>query len=120
MPKNAEQQKILNECLRPRFGDFSIARVAPQSMGSFDIQEVGCVQGFGTGKNLRFNARTPLSPEEPLDDSGSVEDDHLESRASRMTCAAGVDRVMDSYRRKRSCISSSVGRSAISRISLSR
>ena len=96
MAQDAKLYQALKSQLCAELCEFPPSHVTPQSMRNLDVQQMGCVETVYTGEDPSFNAQALIRPEQPLDHRGSIYDDHLLSRASRMTCAAGVDKTTGS------------------------
>ena len=101
-------------------GDLACRRISAQDLGHFDVDEMGRVELFSRVEQPIFNVWRSRGAQKRFEQRRSVDDDHAESRSAR-TASAGSGDGDDALRvASRARNSSTVGRSAASRISVSK
>lgn len=93
-------------------GDFACPHETPQGLNDFDVHEVRRMEFVLLAKEAIFHSDPNWSLQEKLQEGRRIDDDHAESRSSRMTTAAGVFRVTRLRLWILASISSRVGRAA--------
>ena len=100
--------------------DFALRGVAPDHLRDFHIKQVGRMERLTRGEQPIFHRLRRWSTEKGFKQSRSVDDDHARSRSARTAWADDAVRIVSVRLCNRAFSSSSVGRSATCRISLSR
>lgn len=100
--------------------DFTAPYQSSKPCDYLDVQEVRGVQFVVAAKEAGLHSHSKRSLQQKLKQRRRVDDNHAESRSSRMTTAAGVFRVTRFRLRSRASISSRVGRDASRSSSASR
>src|SRR4051794_37424479 len=98
--------------LSPPPGHLTDANQAPQSLRDFDVHQVRDMPFVVVAKEAGLDACAKRRLQEELQESRSVDNDHAESRSSRMITAAGVLSPTRVRLWSRASISSRVGREA--------
>jgi hypothetical protein len=121
IPSNWKIREIGESLVAPLCVDLTGGCIAAQHLGHFDIDEVRRVQCL-----LRVAEKTPpyglrcRRLKQDFQQCRCVDDDHRWSRSARTASAGAMEGVTAERRSKRSRNSSTVGRAATSRISLSK
>ncbi len=103
--------------IRNRFGgtggsDFTGPHETSQALNYLDVQEVRRVESVLVAKEAGLDSGANGGLQEELQQRRRVDDDHADSRSSRMTTAAGVFRATRLRLWSLASISSRVGRAA--------
>ena len=120
VPPDGKADEIVEGCLGPLRFDLSRHRESANDLGDFDIEQVRRMESLGPIKQPAFDSFTQWRPQQNLQQSRGVNDDHRLSRSWRTASAVSTERVTVDRRANRARISSIVGRSATSRICCSR
>ena len=112
MPMEIELSQIRNSLFGTARRHVTRPNEASETLDDLDIHEVGRMQFLFVPKEARLDACAQRSLQQELQQGGRVDDDHAESRSSRMTTAAGVFRVTRLRVWSLASISSRVGRAA--------
>src|SRR5690348_9893837 len=128
----ARQQEIMRISPRGKVGqirqgyaatlalDFSSRSVTADDLRNFDIEQVRRVERLAGREQPVFNGPRGRGLEKRFDQRRRVDNDHVRSRSARTASAGATDGLVSVRPRRRARNSSSVGRSAAWRISLSR
>jgi len=117
---NTEVQQIADRPVRTMFRDRSLQCETLQYLRDLEIKEVRRVQGFVTRINSLLDALARGCLKEPVNCGRRIEDDHRASRSSRNRRTVSICAETGLRLCSRSRNSRSVGRSAISLISVVR
>ncbi len=93
---------------------------SPETLGDFNVHQMGGVQLVPISKDPGLNPDAKRCLQKKLQKGRRVENDHADSRSSRIMTAAGVFKVTRFRRWIRASISSRVGRAASRSSSVSR
>jgi hypothetical protein len=115
-----EVGEIRNGFVGARRGDLGAPRQPSEGLNDFDVQEVRRMEFVTVLEEAGFDSDAEFRLQEQLQQRRCVNDDHADSRSSRMTTAAGVFRVTRLRAWSLASISSRVGRAANRSISASR
>jgi hypothetical protein len=107
-----EVSEICNHILGTVGGDFTGPHETSKTLSYLDVQEVWRVQLVLLAEEAGLDSRTKRGLEKKFQQSRRVDDNHADSRPSRITTAAGVFRVTRLRRWSRANISWRVGRAA--------
>ncbi len=119
VPLDIQRAKILERSPGGTGVKFAFLHISSQCLGHLDIDEMGSMEPEGGVGYAGSNRSSELCAEEQFKDSGGIEDNHLESRAARITAAALGRMPRTGLAASRSRISWRVGRSSALRISRS-
>ena len=100
--------------------DLTICGVATDHLRDFHVEQMRRMERSTRGEQPIFHDFCRRCAEKDLKQGRSVNDNHMRSRSARTASAGGTDGAVSVRLRKRARNSSIVGRSATSRISLSR
>ncbi len=100
--------------------DLAGGRIPAEQLRYFDIHQMGRVQRLSGVEQAGFNRIRRRCAKERFEEGRSVDDDNQRSRSARTASAGATDGVILARSSRRERNSSSVGRSAASRISPSR
>ncbi len=92
--------------------DLTRPREASKGLNHLDVDEVRSMEFVSVAKETGLDSRANRGLQEELQQGRRVDDDHADSRSSRMTTAAGVFKVTRLRPWSLASISSRVGRAA--------
>jgi hypothetical protein len=96
----------------PPGGDLTHSHESSEALNDFDIDQVRRMELVPVAKKAGFDSDANRGLQEKLQQRRRVNDDHTDSRSSRITTAAGVFSVTRFRLWRRASMSSRVGRAA--------
>jgi hypothetical protein len=85
-----EIREIRDGFCRTSGGDLASPDEPPEALSHFGVHQVWRMELLPVSKETRLHACTEAGLEEKLQHCRRIDDDHADSRSSRMTIAAGV------------------------------
>jgi hypothetical protein len=107
-----EVSEIRNRLVGTTGRDFTGPHETSKALDYLDVQQVRRMQFVVLAKEAGLDSCAKRGLQEELQQSRGVDDDHVDSRSSRITTAAGVFKVTRFRLWSRANISSRVGRAA--------
>ena len=104
--------EIRNHLVGAAGKDFTHSYETPEPLNHFDVHKVWCMELVLVTKEARLDSCAESSLQQKLQKRRCIDNDHADSRSSRMTTAAGVFRVTRFRLWSLASISSRVGRAA--------
>ena len=90
VPVEIEIGEIGNRVERPALGHLAGPDETSEPLDHFNVCQVRCMELVLVPEETRLDSRTQRSLQQEFEEGRGVDDDHAESRSSRMTTAAGV------------------------------
>jgi hypothetical protein len=107
-----EVSEISDSSVRTTGRDFTRPHETSKTLNDFDVHEMRRMEFVLGAKEAVFDSHAKWSLQEKLQEGRGIDDDHVDSRSSRMTTAAGVFKVTRFRLWILASISSRVGRAA--------
>ena len=120
MPKEVEVGEIGDRFFGPARRDFTRSHETPETLNDLHVHEVRRMEVVLIAKEAGLDSPPKRCLQKQLQQGRCVDDDHAESRSSRMATAAGVFNVTRFRLWSLASISSRVGRAATRPISARR
>ncbi len=118
---NGKVHKISKGHLAALLIDLIHCGIATEDLRDFDIEEMRRMQGLSRlAEKTRFHRSSSWRAKKDFQQRGCIDDDHWRSRPVRIASAGVMEGAIRERRSRRARSSSTVGRSATSRISFSK